>query len=169
MSTVALALPAGYILHFRYPQQYVQPEILTNLASIVNQQGIIFYVSGNDTSKAPDQRQLTLFPIRSVLIRDVAIDQNIGSIHFYLEMGAFADATPHSATNKAILPPTLFVSRISVDEGPNIKWINRVDAVKSHFTDLPFFLIESVSWQQSAFPGLLRTTESVELSFVRRV
>jgi len=140
----ALALPAGYILHFRYPQQYVQPELLINLASVVNQQGVIFYVSGNDTSIAPDKRQLTTYSIRSVVIRDVVIDPNIGSIHFYLEMGDFTDATPHAATDKAILPPTLFVSKISVDFGPNNKWINRVDAVKAHFADIPFFLLESV-------------------------
>jgi hypothetical protein len=140
----ALALPKGYVLHFRYPQKYIQPEILMNLESVVNQHGVIFYVSGNDTSIAPDQRQLTLYSIRSVVIKDIVPDPNIGSVHFYLEMRNFADVTPHAGTNRSILPPTLFVSKISVEEGPNNEWINRVDAVRAHFTSLPFFLLESV-------------------------
>lgn len=140
----ALALPTGYVLHFRYPQQYVQPEILANLYSVVNKEGVIFYVSGNDTAIAPEQRKLTLYSIRSVVIRDIVLDQNIGAVHFYLEMKDFTDATPHPATSKEITPPTLFVSKISVDHGPNNKWINRVDAVKAHFSDLPFFLVDAV-------------------------
>jgi len=140
----ALALPTGYILHFRYPQQFVQPELLTNLASVINQSGIILYVPGNDTSILPDERQLSWRSIRSVIIRDVEIEHHIGSVHFYLEMGDFSDATPHAATNRAILPPHLFVSKITVDLGPNKKWIDRVNAVKDHFRGLPFFLIESI-------------------------
>ncbi len=101
----ALSLPTGYVLHFRYPTQYVQHEILTDLASLVNKEGVIFYVSGNNPAIPREQRQISLYSIRSVVIRDVVLDQNIGSIHLYLEMKDFIDAKPHSATNKDIIPP----------------------------------------------------------------
>jgi hypothetical protein len=146
----ALALPAGYVLQFRYPHQYVQSDILTNLASVINQDGVIFFVSGNDTSIPEAQRQLQFYSIRSVVIRDVVVDQHIDSIHFYLEMKDFIDAKVHDTTEKAIQPPTMFVSKVFIDLEANNKWGKRVDAVKNHFPDLPFFLVQTL--RQGAKP-----------------
>ena len=49
-----------------------------------------------------------------------------------------------------MLDSAVFVSTISVENGPNSKWIQRVDAVKAHFTDVPFFFVEAVSKGRNA-------------------
>ncbi len=141
----ALALPAGYILHFRYPTQYIDRGLLGNLKDLLDQPGTIFYVSGNDTSFPEDQRQVKLFSIRSVVVRDVMHDQNIDTIHFYLQLGDFADVHPHADTPPEKLPPYVFVSRVLVETGPKGRWLDRAEAIKADFKPLPFFLIESVS------------------------
>lgn len=141
----ALVLPPGYILHFRYPTRFVERGLLGTLTDLLNQRGTIFYVSGNDTSLPEKDRQVKLFSIRSVVLKDLMHDQNIDTIHFYLELGDFADVHPLANTRPEILPPNAFVSKVLVDAGPKSLWLDRAHAIKEDFKPLPFFMIESVS------------------------
>lgn len=146
----AMALPAGYILHFRYPTQYIDRSLLANLKELLDQPGTIFYVSGNDTSLPEKDRQVKLFSIRSVVVRGIMVDQNIDTIHFYLELGDFADVTPHEQTPPEARPPYIFVSKILLTAGTKGTWKERAEAIQADFKPLPFFLIKSVSQRSRA-------------------
>lgn len=140
----ALALPSGYVLHFRYERLYIEPGLLARVFSLKGESATIFFVAGNNISIPPAERQVSLYSIREVTIKDIVNDLNIDSIHFYLELGDFVDATPHTATDHALLAPKTFVSEISVDDGPNKNWSQRVAAISAHFQDLMFFTIQAI-------------------------
>jgi hypothetical protein len=140
----ALALPMGYVLHFRYRKKYIHRNVLQNLPSLPKT-GTIFYVSGNNQDIPADKRKLDLFSIREVKIKDYEDNVNTDTIHFYLELGRFVDVTPHKDTDPSLKPLDAFVSIITVDSGPNDAWTKRVDAIKADFKNMPFFLVESVT------------------------
>jgi hypothetical protein len=141
----AVALPTGYVIHFRYERQYVHPELLTRLSKLNGSNGIIFFVAGNDPNKNPSERTLSWYSVRRVIVRDVQENPTIDTFHFYLELGDFIDATPHSGTNKSLLPPYAFISELSVDEGPNKHWLDRVKQLAPFFRGVAFFTIQDVS------------------------
>ncbi len=137
----ALSLPIGYIIHFRYPKQYINDKIKTTLTSLIGQNGIIFYVSGNNTKLKEENRKIKIFSIRRVKVKDFEDNKDNDIVHFYLEVGEFVDATLHHDTIKSDIPPYIFVSNILVEHGPNNEWGKRVDAVRNDFGTLPFFYI----------------------------
>lgn len=141
----ALALPVGSVLHFRYERKYIQSDLLSKLSSLKNAKGLIFFVSGNDLNLQPNQRNLQSHSIRLVTIKEIVEDQNLDSLHFYLELEAFADYSAHPGTSPDLLPPTTFVSQITVDDGPNKGWSDRVKRVAQFFPKLMFFTIQGVS------------------------
>jgi len=129
----AAALPAGYILHFRYQRKYIQPELLSRIGSLRGARGIVFFVSGNDLSKPSDEQTLAFHSLRTVIVRDVDEDLTINTFHFYLELADFVDSTIHAGTAASLLPPKAFVSEITVDEGPNKQWLDRVTQLSPKF------------------------------------
>ncbi len=140
----ALALPQNYVLQFRYKNKDIENKLLINIKEFLNQEGLIFFASGNDTTIEQTKRDIRLYAIRKVLVREVYVDDNLGNIHFYLELKEFANTVPHSDTPKDLLPPVTAVSRITVEDSPNNTWIDRVYAVESHFSNSLFYTISSI-------------------------
>jgi hypothetical protein len=140
----ALALPKGYVLQYRYQKKHIHQELVTNLAGMKGQAGQIIFVTGNDLSKAEADRMLAFHPIRQVTIKDVYIDPNIETVHFYLEMGDFTDSAHHANTAATHLPPQVFVTKITTQDNPAKSWIDRVKAIEAHFNKSLFFNVAAV-------------------------
>lgn len=143
----ALALPTGYTLQFRYKKYYLNQDILTRLGtrtdSLVNQDGCIFFVSGNDQTVPKAERQLVSCSIREVKIIDVYDDPKTEQVLFLLGMGDFVDYKIHEDEESG---PNFgkYVSDITVAKGIKNSWINRIDAIKNSFPDQLFFNINEV-------------------------
>lgn len=131
-----LALPSGYSIQLRYKRKYIDGATLAQIQQLQGRQGIVFFVSGNDTGKPEDARSLSLTSLRAFEVLEVAEDTKIETFNFYVKLGNFIDATPHSATSAQLLPPRAFVSELTVEEGPNNAWLNRVTSICSHFPNL---------------------------------
>jgi hypothetical protein len=66
-----LALPQKSIIHFRYDQKYVADDIITNLQSLVGNEGVVFFLTGNDLSKNPEERIISTHSIRKIIIKKI--------------------------------------------------------------------------------------------------
>lgn len=152
----ALALPTGYVLHFRYPKEFIHQDILSNLPSLLTRPSAIFYVSGNDTTRPPDERQVTQYSIRHVRVLDFADNASTSTIHFYLQLDEFFDAQPMPATDRRILPPYIFVAEVQLNPGPNATWRHRVDAIRADFQNMPFFRIERITEKKASLADRVR-------------
>jgi len=141
----AAALPQGYVIHFRYERRYVHAGLLSQISKLKKSPGVIFFLAGNDLKEDANDRILTRHSLREVVIRDVVEDLTIDTFHFYLELGPFIDASPHSSTDASLLPPNAFVSEISVEEGPNKTWLHRVKELTPFFKSVTFFSVQAVS------------------------
>lgn len=140
----AVALPAGYAIHFRYPRAIIHGSCLTKIDKLKNRKGVIFFVAGNDTNLPEDQRNITIHSVRYVTILDIDEDLEIAHYHFYLRLDEFADVTPHSGVDRDLLPIRTFVSEIPVKEGVNNKWIDRVKVLAPHFQGLAFLMVKGI-------------------------
>lgn len=154
----ALLLPHKSIIHFRYKNEYVDPTLLSDYKSLINREGIIFFTKGNDLSIPSDERIIEHISIRHVTIKEVEKAKNLNSLNFYLELGDFCDCQPIDGIDKNELPPSHFVSLITLSEGPNPDWVKRVDAVKDEFPNTLFYFIESIKQKGN----LLEPTYSFE-------
>jgi hypothetical protein len=140
----ALALPKGYIWQYRYRRSWIHGDIITNLKSLVGQQAVLFFATGNDQAVPEDQRILTYHPIRQVVVRDVVDDLLLGIVHFFLEMGDFANVTPHPNTPTTKLSPKCLVTRVTMQDIPALNWADRVKKLAVHFPNQLFFHVVSV-------------------------
>jgi hypothetical protein len=139
-----LALPEGYVIHFRYQRNLIQDEILSNLQNLKGEDGIIFYAMGNDQSLVLEDRNVQIYSIRRVLVRDLHDEEEDNLVHFFLELGDFVGSKPEGKTNSQLLPPYLHVSKIFIDEAP-ATWLDRVTLLKNEFGEVVFYLIKSIT------------------------
>lgn len=139
-----LALPNKYVIHFRYQNQYIQPELLSNLSALKNKEGIIFYANGNDTSIDKEKRVIEFLSIRNVIIKDIYHDENLGLVNFYLELRDFVDCKFFEYTPKELVTPYLSVSEINVNFGHKNSWQDRVDLFQTYLKNTLFYYISSI-------------------------
>lgn len=146
----SLALPKGYIIHFRYQKKYIEEhlleEILTDIghsnSKIINQEGIIFFTSGTDPEISEKNRTSKNISIRQVKILKYECGKNTDLIHFYLELGDFVNLRLTNVDEG----PVKFVSRIDVNQ-PMIKciWTDRVEEIKESFIGALFVNVDSIN------------------------
>ncbi|MCK5581069.1 MAG: hypothetical protein KAJ18_07320 [Candidatus Omnitrophica bacterium] len=135
----AMALPEKSIIHFRYNQKYVQDDIVSDSSKYVNREGIIFFTTGNDLEKTPEDREIKHHSIRKVRIKSIYKSEDTRYFHFLLELGDYYDCEiTNTEQNK-------FAAFVSVKEGINHCWIDRVKAIESYFEDILFFKYEILS------------------------
>ncbi|QEH36463.1 hypothetical protein OJF2_50270 [Aquisphaera giovannonii] len=144
-----LALPPGYSIQLRYRRKHIEGATLARITTLRGRRGIVFFVSGNKPDSGLEMR---LTSLRRFEVADVQKDSNIGTFNFYIKLGDFADAAPLHETAAALLPPAAFVSELSVQEGPNNAWLDRVNAVAGFFPNLTFFLINGIYHGQKPVP-----------------
>jgi len=135
-----LALPKEYVIQFRYQTKYIQDSLTSNLNQLVNKEALIFYVSGNDTTKPKEERELKYSCIRKVKIIDFYKDTKIDTVHFFLEMGDFYNGEIHPDN----FPVEFSVSELFVSESPKPEWFNRVVEIKEYFKNPLYFNISSI-------------------------
>ncbi len=140
----ALSLPKGYVLQYRYRRELIHGDLIVNLQALGTQSAVLYFATGNDLQIPEDQRQLVYHPIRHVKIKKVIDDRVIGVVHFFLEMGDFADAIPHPSTPAAKLSPKRLVTRITTQDVPGKNWADRVKGLRAHLPDQQFFQVVAV-------------------------
>lgn len=146
----SLALPKGYIIHFRYQKKYIEEqlleEILTDIghsnSKIINQEGIIFFTSGTDPEISEQNKTSKNTSIRQVKILKYECGENTDLIHFYLELGDFVNFKLTNVDEG----PVKFVSRIDVNQ-TMIKciWADRVEEIKESFIGALFVNVASIN------------------------
>jgi hypothetical protein len=141
----ALALPKGYVIHFRYRSSLIQDDIFANLAAVKGNKGVIFYTVGNtsDNNGKIDDSRLKHICIREVIIKNVEHDKEYTeNVNFYLELGDFKKY--EIKDKQELLPNSKYVSRINTICNSNIKWVDVIDTVKHHFDQKLFFNLRSI-------------------------
>ena len=139
-----LALPHKYVIHFRYQTKYIQPKLLSNLNTLLNKEGVIFYANGNDTNKDKDKREITFLSIRNVIIKDIYRDDTLDLVNFYLELSDFVDCKFIENTPKELVTPNFSVSEIEIDSGQKNKWGERVNLLQNYLKNTLYYFINSV-------------------------
>lgn len=130
----SLSLPEGYILKFRYNLEFISDCLMVNLKELIGQDIVIFFAQGNTINKPKEDRNIKNISIRNGEISDIIYEEKLELVSFFVKLKDFADYDIRITNeNKAFLPPYKFVTEISVDEGKNTRWIDRVDAVKDFF------------------------------------
>jgi hypothetical protein len=123
-----LSLPKGHCVHFRYWESIIAPDVLRDLNSITNRQGLIIYVKGNTANLPEAQRLVQFFPVRKVLIVNFRMDDQTQLYHFHLELGDFVDpVVTHPAVQSS--PPYLFVNYGTIQSYVQKHWYEKVEAL----------------------------------------
>lgn len=139
-----LALPPGYIIHFRYQKQYIDENIKSNLKEIIGNSGIIYFTVNNKLESQLGNTTLQNISIREVIIEDCEESDNTSLVHFYLKLGQFIDVSIDSNNAAEKQPPNKFVTKLNYTQGDKNQWIDRIDVVKSYFPNLLFFTINTI-------------------------
>ena len=140
----ALALPCGYVVHFRYQPKYLSDQLRANPSSLRGRVGVIAFAAGNRPDFGSEHAEMKLVSIRQVTVLDVEEDETLGLVHFYLELSDFCDVDLMESAAKSDLPPQAFAS--AIDATPRVtNWNDRVQRVASHYPKLMFMWVRQVS------------------------
>jgi hypothetical protein len=144
----AISLPEDYSVHFRYPKENLQDDFIKKLGGMLEKEGVIVYVSGNDHTKKEEDREIKFFPIRNVRVKDVYIDDPTGMVHFHLKLGPIIDSNDiplqETGNKDKSLPPYNFIKHQTRWSSSICKWHKKVESLvdfDNNFKDFLFFNI----------------------------
>lgn len=140
----ALALPMDHTLQFRYPRKYVLGEYRDNPKSLRGRDGVIIFLSGNDTSKPEVERKLERHPIRECLILDAFSDPESEQVILILRLGLFVNCMVEDITDPRSLPPSIFLTETNVSDLRKTGWLVAVKSVEEWFPATLFYQISQV-------------------------
>jgi hypothetical protein len=125
-----MALPSGYIVHFRYQFIHVDLDKL-KLDSYINKKCMLFFSSGNNLENSIKIFNMSL---REGIIEDIKKNDDTGLIHFYLKLGDYRDFVigPNQLDK---LPKNKFAAEIEGSEGEIKQWHEIVSNIKGSFRD----------------------------------
>ncbi len=139
-----LSYPMGYCEHFRYEYDLLPETIRINPSILKDQEGLIVYAKGNDTTLNLASRNVEFLPIRKVIIKDYKDERNTGLMHFFLELREFTKVTKEDKIDTNLKPPFKFVTKVENVLASDTVWFNKVDELISFdpsFRDILFFNI----------------------------
>jgi hypothetical protein len=123
-----MALPSGYLIHFRYQFKYVDLDIV-KLDSYINQKCMLFFSSGNSLE---NPNKLVNISLRGGVLEDIKKNDDTGLIHFYLKLNDYKEfVIGPDQVNK--LPPNKFVSEIEGTDGRLKQWHEIISDIKGSF------------------------------------
>lgn len=139
-----LALPKGYTIQFRYETKYVLEELRDKPEQLKSREAVIFFLAGNDLKKAPADRVLRRYPIRSCKVTDAFLDKNTKQLILILQLDDFVNCDIDPVTSERRIPPAAFVSEASLNDFRLSDWIDRVKAVETDFPGVLFYGIAKI-------------------------
>lgn len=158
----SLALPNGYTLQFRYNRRHISQNIFSDISSLIDREGCIFFVPNNNLEIPLQQRNLgNKISIRKVKIVEATYDSLTEQILFFLELGEFQNFEI-PVEEKDLLPENdIYVSEIAVTDRNDNSWVGRVDAIKEFFPNNLFFNFTKIKGNKSDIvPKYSRQTNS---------
>lgn len=146
-----IALPEGYVIHYRYQDKYIDKDLLSKLKDVKNEQGIVFYYYNPKYSKGyigtiKDCKEEIIFPIRKVIIRDIDVNDEIGQVNFFLELKEFVEIDLYRPNELIEFPKNKgsFVFELVIPKTTKISWLSKVEVIKDYFKDIKFFHIKDI-------------------------
>lgn len=165
-----LALPKDYVIQFRYKESDIEDELKRDVSKLINNEAIIFYtveepkdstLEGPTSSIDDTKQELEVsvnqdtdkekkppknIPIRKAKLIDVYLNDELGYINFYLELGDFVNCEVSDILNNPLqFPPKKYVSNLAIQHFRTEKWLNVIDRVKPYFEEsLRFVYIKSI-------------------------
>lgn len=147
-----LALPDCYTIQFRYPREFVHPDIAANPGAIIGGFGIVVFVAGNDQTVAAEARILTFHSIRFCTVKDAAFDVHTRQLLVILQLHQFVNcevAPEH--------PLRFFVTKGIISSYQPSDWLDCANRVKAWYPETVFFRLNRV----------LLNTERVSPSYLK--
>lgn len=135
--------PSGYIFQFRYDPQYVADNIKEDCRSMIGQEGVVYFLYGNDVSIDIEQRNLELVPVRKITVKDCYYDEYTSLYIFHLEAKDFVTFDCESCgADRAVIDDFKNSGHVvsMKDLGfKDINWSESVSLLKKYFRETVFF------------------------------
>lgn len=133
-----LALPEDYIVRFRYKKKYVGDAILNDPQSVIGADVAVFFSGGNKAVSTPSN-DLTHVSVRMAQIVKVEVSESTNVFHVSLSLKRFCDL---SLVN--VEQGKFFIEADCKINTVDVRWADRVEAVKPFFPRILFFHIKGI-------------------------
>lgn len=140
----AMCLPDNFIIQFRYKIKYIHPDLINKIQLLKHKKGIIFFAIKSEEEGGVLKKETTNTSIRNVTIKNIEYHASTGLYHFYLELNNYSDFTIDSNTDTNNLPPNYFVSELTLKEGNENNFYERVEKIKKEFPNQLFARIDLI-------------------------
>jgi hypothetical protein len=139
-----LALPNGYIVHFRYKRKYVSESVLSSAVSLEGKRIAIFFTHVDEFDS---EYSYVNIPVRwaSVCFVEDSIATDV--FHIYMKLDDFCELSIESLDAVA-RPPSKFLSFFECEYKPGFasaNWQSRVLLLESYFPKVMFFNLKKLS------------------------
>lgn len=130
-----LALPKGYIIHFRYKKKHVDEDILYN-KKVVGKKAVIFFAANN---KPEFKQPLKHIPLRLATISHAEICEETNLFHVFLKLEEFCSINAEYSIDQNI-----FFTKLHNVETKQIAWQKQINSIIDFFPDTTFFHLHGI-------------------------
>jgi len=135
-----LAMPKGFVAHFRYKKKYVSDSILNNIENQINKEVIVFFSQGNTLNNQPNN-----ISIRKAKLIKAEVVKETELFHAYLQLGDFCNILIDENNLIEALPSNKFFSLLDFNSEPKEQsWFDKIETLKDYFGDICFYNIKSL-------------------------
>ncbi|MFC2953136.1 hypothetical protein ACFOOP_14460 [Marinicaulis aureus] len=139
----ALALPKGYILHFRYQRKYIHQDVLDLGTKILGRKVAIFFSRSLGANTATTSYENYSIRYATVTAFDESPETNV--YHVYMKLDDFCNVVIRNTNQLDYLPPNKFFTNLECAEmSQDMSWRSRVLAIKDYLPKLLFFNVSGV-------------------------
>jgi hypothetical protein len=145
----AISLPEEYCIHFRYPKSLIPPQTLNSVKELIEKEGVIVYVTGNDYNRNVNDRNISFFPLRNVRVKNAYFERGTELLHVFLKLGAFIESStlPIQVLNNANqdIPPHKFIFNVPAWTSNIAEWHQKVKGLVAFDNDFNNHLFFNVN------------------------